>query len=435
MGKGMCSRIRARNQGWTFSDAIVDVIVPRVYLVYSKTERTMNKLKGSLTHIARRFSAGGPPATPRIRCVWFFGVVALCGCTVKTDADRTEALSSRELIAMGTYITLSAAGGGAREALADAEEKIIELEKRLSVTDEDSEISRVNRGGGAPVPISRETAAVLRFAVDAAERTEGAFDPTVYPLVEAWGFTSHEYRIPSIEEIERLLKKTGYAKITLDAETATLPDGVQVDLGGVAKGYAGDAAAALLKRRGVNSAVLNIGGNVQTVGKRHGGGKWRIGVRDPNDEHRLIGIIETEDKAVVTSGGYERRFLGEDGVVYHHILDPRTGRPAESGLASVTIVAESGAYADALSTALFVMGVEKAEAYWRRRGHGVDGWPDTAGDPFAAPFDALLVTRDGDLFITEGISGDFSADERFHGNITVLKTNAGEGAELQRLHD
>ena len=178
------------------------------------------------------------------------------------------------------------------------------------------------------------------------------------------------------------------------AGTASLPDGVEVDLGSVAKGYAGDVLTGLLKANGVKSALLDLGGNIQTVGTKPDGSSWRIGVRDPEDENGYIGVVSVSDKAVVTSGGYERYFE-QDGVRYWHILDPETGAPARSGLASVTVVGDSGLLCDALSTALFVMGLDRALEHWR-----------TYRD-----FEAVFVCEDGSVTVTAGLEDSFALSQ------------------------
>ena len=177
-------------------------------------------------------------------------------------------------------------------------------------------------------------------------------------------------------------------------------------------------AKSALKKAGINSALLNIGGNVQAVGRKPDGNKWIIGIRNPFDKGGLAGIIEAENTAVITSGGYERCFTGSDGRTYHHIIDPETGRPAESGLASVTVIAESGEYADSLSTALFVMGQGKAAAYWRNLGTAEPAKETDAGEK---PFDMIIITNSGELFITEGVSGNFTPADDYTGSLTVLE--------------
>ena len=175
-----------------------------------------------------------------------------------------------------------------------------------------------------------------------------------------------------------------------------MPTGMQLDLGAIGKGYTGDIISELLKVHGVTSALLDIGGNVQMIGRKPDGSRWRVGIQNPFGEGRL-GVLEGEDGAVVTSGNYERYFIGEDGKRYGHIIDPYTGYPAENGLASVSIIAKEGKRCDALSTAVYVMGLEKAIEYWRENGG----------------FEMLLATDENEIYLTEGIKDDFVLDENF----------------------
>lgn len=332
------------------------------------------------------------------RFLLFCNALLLCGLFFfpgcKPAIGTNLKKHSINFIAMGTYITMSAYGDQAGKALDLSEEKIKELEDLWSVSYEKSEIYRVNNSRGETTQISTETEELLEFALAMAEKTEGAFEPTIYPVVDAWGFTSHQYRIPEKEELAGLLKNTGYKKVCLSDGNIHLPDGVKLDLGAVAKGYAGDMVVDLLKQQGITSALLDIGGNIQLIGKKPDGGKWRIGIRNPFDDGETIGIVEAEDCTVITSGGYERYFTGEDGKKYHHIINPATGYPAESGLASVTIVAKKGRLADVLSTALFVMGLEQATGYWRQHQN----------------FDMILITENGGIHITKSLSDRFSTN-------------------------
>ena len=271
-----------------------------------------------------------------------------------------------------------------------ATEEMTRLEKLWSVTDEQSEIYAVNHAGGGSTAVSGETAELLEFALDMHEATGGALDISLYPVLRAWGFTTGEYRVPDEEEIASLLEKTGAEKISLGDNTVTLPEDMEIDLGAVAKGCAGDKAVAALKEQGVECAILDLGGNIQTLGEtKPDGTKWKIGIRDPYGEGSAA-TLETGEGAVITSGGYERYFE-QDGKVYKHILDPKTGRPAESGLASATAIGDEGRYCDALSTSLYVLGAEGAEELWRIRGD----------------FDMVLICEDGSFVITEGIEQSF----------------------------
>lgn len=280
-------------------------------------------------------------------------ILALCtGCGQQsTSPEPTE----RAVFAMDTYITMQVYGREAETALEEVEHLIRRLESQFSVTDEGSEIYAANHSGGKPIIISNDTAFLIDFALSMAHQTNGALEPTIYPVLTVWGFTTDEYHIPTQEELDALLPLVNYEDIYLMDITVTVPEGMQLDLGAVAKGYTGDKVAELLRDHGISSALINLGGNVQAVGSKPDGSPWRVGVRDPFTDGNL-GVLEIEDMAVVTSGGYERYFTDEDGNVYWHILDPETGCPAKSGLVSVTVAAPEGKLCDALSTALFVMG-------------------------------------------------------------------------------
>ncbi len=327
---------------------------------------------------------------------FLFAPLLLCaGCAAGT-AEPCAAY----LFAMDTYMELRV--WGPEELVSEAGELLTDLEARLSVTDPDSEISGLNRTGEAD--LSADTAALLAESLALCRRTAGALDLTVYPLVRAWGFTGDAFRVPAPDEIEELLARVGYEDVDLTGTHAELPAGAALDLGSVAKGYAGRRIAERLRAAGVTSALLNLGGNVQTVGAKPDGSPWRVAIRDPDGEG-LLGTLDVEDLAVVTSGGYERCFT-ENGVTYWHILDPATGYPAKNGLVSVTVAGADGLVCDALSTALFVMGPERAADFWRESGD----------------FEAVLVTEDGAILITEGLADCFAPMEDYSGaEVTVIR--------------
>lgn len=303
------------------------------------------------------------------------------GCAPAQPLERT-------FFAMDTVMTLRLYQGGDGSLLDRAEARVRELEGLWSVTDGASEISTLNHDGSAE--LSPETAELLGAALDMCRRTDGALDISTYPVLRAWGFTTGEYSVPGGEAIAALLPLVDYGRVALEAGAAALPPGMEIDLGSVAKGYTGDALAALLKQGGAASALLDLGGNIQAVGSKPDGSPWRVAVRDPAGDGS-VGVVEVVDQAVVTSGGYERYFE-EDGVRYWHIIDPATGWPARSGLASVTVVGESGLLCDGLSTALFVMGREGALEHWRQH----------------RDFEAVLVSEDGSVTITAGLEGRFT---------------------------
>lgn len=314
--------------------------------------------------------------------------------------------ATTELFAMDTYITMTVYGRNAETALTNAVDRLTELEQLWSVTDPDSDIYAVNHNDGQPVSVSEETAELISFALQMAEETDGALEPTIYPILTAWGFTTEENHVPSEAEILELLENVGYERVGLEGNTVQLDNGMMLDPGAVGKGYAGDLVAQVLRENGITSALLDFGGNIQTIGTKPDGSLWRLGLRDPFSDGTL-GVLEISNMAVVTSGNYERYFIGEDGKQYGHIIDPATGYPAESGLASVTIIAEEGGLCDALSTSLFVMGLDQAADYWRQHQN----------------FDMILITEGGEVYLTEGIEDVFALDN-YHGNRNVYVIQA-----------
>ncbi len=295
----------------------------------------------------------------------------------------------RTFFAMDTAMSVSAPTADA--ALLDAcEREIYRLEALFSVTDPDSEIARLNAEGSAA--LSPDTERVLRFALETAEITGGALDVTLYPVVRAWGFTTGEYRVPADAEIAALLENVDWRQVSLSEAAAALPEGVMADLGALAKGYASDRLVEILTEGGVDSALIDLGGNIWCVGEKPDGSAWRIGIRDPLDPASVVGSLSVRGAAVITSGSYERCFVADDGAVYGHIFDPMTGRPAESGLISVTVTGASGLQCDALSTALYVMGAERAAALL----------PDLDG------VEAVLVDSGGALWVTSGLKDSFT---------------------------
>lgn len=336
----------------------------------------------------------------RILSLALFLAFMLTGCAREQELPAQE----RSLFAMNTYMTFTAYGKNAAEALDMALEQVEEAEALWSVTDQNSEIYQANHSGGQPVTVSDETAQLVSFALDMAEQTDGAVDPTIYPVLSAWGFTTQSKQVPEEGQIASLLQNVDYGRISLEGDRLTVPDGMQLDMGAVGKGYAGDLVIEVLKEYGVESALINLGGNVQAISSRPDGNDWRLGIRAPWEEGNL-GVLRISDAAVVTSGGYENYFEDEEGNIYWHILDPSTGYPADGGLQAVTIIGEEGKLCDALSTALFVMGKDGAVEYWRANGG----------------FDMLLVTEDGEIILTEGIDGQFTLNENRPERIRVIE--------------
>lgn len=306
----------------------------------------------------------------------------LCGCNASE-----EPCAKKDLFAMDTYMTMTAYGANAEAALDKVSNEITRLEGLFSVTDKNSDIGRINSSPGQPTEISPDTAELISRSAGFSELTYGAIDITVYPLVREWGFTTGNYAVPTKKRINELLGSTGYFNISINDNKVKLPENYQIDLGSVAKGYAGEKAAKILKEEGVSFAILNFGGNVQTIGEKPDSTPWRVAVTDPFSSSDTICTLSVRDKAVVTSGNYQRYFTSEDGNKYCHIIDPETGYPVDNGLAAVTVTGDSGTYCDGLSTALFVMGEENAIEFWRQH----------------RDFEMLIITEDGRLIMTESL--------------------------------
>ena len=289
----------------------------------------------------------------------FFCVLLLAGCA------QQEPNAQEYIFCMDTVMDLKVYGSGAEEAVAEMRALLYDLERTWSAADENSLLSAKNRGEEIT---DGDALALLDAVADLSARTEGAFDPTLYAVTRAWGFPTDEFRIPAETELADALAQDLW------------------DLGAAVKGYAADRLVSVLEAYDVDRAMLNLGGNVQTFGEKPDGTPWKIAIQNPDLAEDHLGIVSvTGTMAVVTSGDYQRYFE-MDGVRYHHILDPETGRPADSGLRSVTVICANGLTADALSTALFVMGLEEAVEFWRA----------------SEDFEAVFVTAEGKIYATEG---------------------------------
>lgn len=313
----------------------------------------------------------------------------LTGCSAESSPEPVQGT----FFAMDTMMDFTIYG---ESGLIDQSESLIaSLESLVSVTDTGSELYAINQTGSGT--LTGKASSLMEQALEICRRTDGALDLSIYPIVRAWGFTTGSYQVPDEEAIQSLLPLVDYTQIQYDAAigVVTLPEGMEIDLGSVAKGYAGQLVAQMLRGNGVESALLNFGGNVQTVGAKPDGSPWQIGIKDPQGEDAMM-VLSVEDQAVVTSGGYERYFE-QDGQTYWHIMDPSTGHPADSGLISVTIVGDEGVVCDGLSTALFVMGLEKAADLWAQ----------------SCDFEAVFVTASGEVYITEGLRDRFALTEQY----------------------
>lgn len=343
----------------------------------------------------------------KLICIGMLGVfcaVSTVGCGKKQETKTTQTASeentkeaSAQVFAMDTYMSLKAYGKNAQKAVNDAKAEIERLDQLWSAVDKNSEIYKLNKK--KQMKVSDETLELIEFAKKKSAQSGDAFDISVYPIVELWGFPTQKYRVPSDSEIQKLLKGVDSQKIQINKKTnvVTLEKNMKIDLGGIAKGYTSQRIAKIYKKDGVKSGVISLGGNVQAIGKKTDGSRWKVGIQSPDDTETMIGGYEASDEAVITSGAYERYFE-KNGKRYHHIIDPATGKPSEKDLKSVTIISKNGTLSDTLSTTLFVMGKDKAIAYWKKH---------------SSEFNMILVDENNKIYISQGIKDHFSSDNEY----------------------
>lgn len=316
---------------------------------------------------------------------------------ITKETEKGEKSASRDIFVMDTYMTLTAYGDNAQNGLDAAVDEINKIEQLVSTGIDSSEISQINKNGKGSV--SEDTGYLIQRSKDIYDSTNGVFDITVYPIMKAWGFPTEKYRVPGKDELKKLRNRMGATSVLYDKkkkEVTLDKEGMEIDLGGIAKGYTSSKVMDIFKENGISSAVISLGGNVQVLNGKPDGSDWRVAVENPADTGSYIGVLSIKNKAVITSGGYERYFE-QDGKTYHHIIDPSTGYPANNGLSSVTIVSDDGTLADGLSTSLFIMGPEKAEKYWKEH---------------SEEFDTILVKDDGSVLVSEGIEKNFTSDSK-----------------------
>lgn len=341
-----------------------------------------------------------------------FLVLSMCGCAMKTSetgqlSKGTLKEATRDIYAMDTYMSVTAYGYGdsAKEAVDEAIAEIRRLDLLFSAVSENSIVYKLNQNGEAV--LEGDSLEIVKKSMDIFEMTGGAFDISIYPVVCEWGFPDRNYKVPTIDGLAEALSKVGSDRIKLNEKNGkiTLEEGQQIDLGAIAKGYTSDHIMDIFDTHNVTSGVVYLGGNVECYKMKADGEKWRVGIQDPlnpGDGASYLGVVNVNDEAVVTSGPYERFFVDDIGNFYHHIINPMTGCPSQSGLVSVTIVSPDGTLADALSTAVYVMGKEAAEVLWNEH---------------KKEFDMILMTEDNKLYITEGLADCFEAKYE----CTVLK--------------
>ena len=368
-----------------------------------------------------------------------FSMLISATLTPAAYAGQNEEPQTRQLFAMTTVMNLKAYGKDAGAALDEAEEKIRSLDSLLSTGTKGSEVWQINHDGGGT--LSDDTATLTDLSLQLYQETNGAFDFTIYPIMKLWGFTEffgesgdetesstenapgHEAsaqteaetqteaaadalsssehlisHVPTKAEIEALLPLVDSSKVIYNPETKklTLPSGVQIDFGGIAKGYTSQAVMDIYQKHHLTGGLADLGGNIQVTGNKPDGSPWRVGIEDPADTSALLGILTlSEDSTVITSGGYERYLVDQDGKRYPHIIDPSTGYPVENDLSSVSIICKDGALADGLSTSLCVMGKEKAISFWKAH---------------SDQFEMVLFDTDQTITISDGLKDSFISD-------------------------
>lgn len=307
-------------------------------------------------------------------------------CFIFTSCAEKSISDTR--FAMGTLCYLELRGTDDETILKDAFGLIYQLDKEISRYDEDSYIWKINENAGiAPVSVPPDVYSLIKRTLKMADETDGVFNPAIGPLSALWAIGTEDQRLPSEDEIAAVLPLLDWSKVVLDDESRSvfLPDrGMALDLGGAGKGWASDIVRDYLESRGVDDALINLGGNLVAMGRKDGR-PWMIGIQTPGEESgAYFDRLSVSGQSVVTSGGYQRYFI-EDGRVYHHILSGRTGYPAETDLLSATAIGTDGLLLDMLSTAMFASGSEEAAELAGRFG-----------------IRAILLTDDLDVIDTSG---------------------------------
>lgn len=312
----------------------------------------------------------------------------------KVICTEDKHLTDNSSLGMNTQITHRVFGRNAPEAVNSANAEMERLEKIMSRYIPESEISLINQFSGIkPVKVCDEVYRVLSCANELSGICDGLFDVTIGPLVDLWNY-KHAPGVPEGADISQALSLVGYCDLLLNPSVGIAGLGKQgqsIDLGGVGKGFASDRIIEIFKCYDIVSAFTNIGGNVSTLGNKPDGTPWMVGIRHPRQEGCLLGAVPVTGRSVVTSGDYERYFIDREGVRRHHILSPVTGYPAQAGLISATVISDSAMLADALSTLVFVSGLERGAGFIKR-------FPGT---------EAIMVDEHQQIYITHGLKGCF----------------------------
>ena len=314
--------------------------------------------------------------------------------TMKMHKINEQKTIDKTFFALGTVNTIMLNQCGNLEIIDKAIQRVYEIDDKMSAFKYDSDISKISRNAGfGAQEVHRETFNLIKKAVGFGALTNGAFDITMRPMIKLWGINEKEDYIPSDIEIQETLKLVNYKDIVLDEKKCSVAlkkTGQSIDLGGIAKGYAADEVKRILIENGIESALINLGGNVVTIGTKLPGQEWRVGIQNPlSPTGEYLGVLSATNKTIVTSGSNERFFI-KDGVRYHHILDPRTGKPAQSELLSATAIGSSSTDADAITTAIFILGPQNSIELLKQ-----------------LEVETVFVTKDLSIMVSNGLVGNF----------------------------
>lgn len=325
-------------------------------------------------------------------------ILSLLVFSTGCDMAQNKPVQTEEF-ALGTIINQEVYGANAQKAADEVSTTIKEMDALWTINNPGGDINKLNNNAGnGYVELKPETIRILKKAREISDLSGGAaFDITVAPVVEAWDIGTDHPQVPADNVLKQLVPLVNYKDVLVDEATNSAglqKAGQMVDLGGIAKGYIGDMAIEIYKENGLTSAFANLGGNVVVLGNKPDGSAWRVGIQNPRGQNgEIVGVVEVTDKAVVTSGDYQRYFI-KDGKRYCHIIDPHTGYPADTGLMSVTIIAASSTEADGMSKA-FVLGLEKGMELVKRYGKA----------------EAIFITNDKKIYVTPGLKGKFHLED------------------------
>ena len=324
-------------------------------------------------------------------------VSILAGCSSKAPkapSSSTDPVSKTEFF-MGTSVKITLYDHQQDQIFTEVFDRIKQIEERLSINEEGTEIDKINEAAGvSAVKVSEDAFINIKEGLEYSRLTEGSFDITVGPLVKLWSIGLPEAKVPTQVEIEQALPLINYQDVVLDEEASTVylkNKGMMIDLGSIAKGYTADVIAEMLKEKGVQRALIDLGGNIYALGSHPEGRPWNIGIQSPySTRGEIIGYLPIENKSVVTSGVYER-YIEQDGKKYHHILNPFTGYPYDNEILGVTIISDKSIDGDALSTSVFSKGLQ-----------GGMEFIETQSD-----IDAIFITKENKVYVTSGIKDSF----------------------------